>query len=395
MSSIVITGMGVISCIGTGIAQNRKSLSNAVCGIGEAKYFKSKHTTTLPFGEIKFPTEYFYDTYKIKESGVTRSSVLATVAMIEALEDCKWSRKKIEDEDTILILGCTVGGMDLDDELYLCDTNSDYKSDYLDSFEGAATALYLQRRFKIGGEVFTINTACSSSANGILLAGRLIKSGFAKRAIVGGTDCLAKFTVNGFNALNILSDKPCKPFDDNRNGLNLGEGSGFIILERLEDCKRERIYGLLSGFHNANDAFHPSSLSDEGTGPFASMMGALKNANLDASRIDYINSHGTGTENNDYVESTVMLKIFNNVPPFNSTKSNIGHTLGAAGIIEAIVCLLTLYHQEIYPTLHFSSPIQGTCLMPITKFQKKNLRHVLSNSFAFGGNCTTLIFSQL
>jgi 3-oxoacyl-(acyl-carrier-protein) synthase len=193
----------------------------------------------------------------------------------------------------------------------------------------------------------------------------------------------------------ILSSQLCRPFDKSRNGLNLGEGAAFLVIEGENSCQGKKIYAELTGYCNANDAFHPSSLSDNGDGPYLSMKGALELANLTPDKIDFINTHGTGTENNDEVESKAMLRIFNNVPDFSSTKSNIGHTLGAAGAIEAVYSILNLAHQEIYPSLNFSEPIDSTKLTPVLSYQKKPIQHVLSNSFGFGGNCSSLIFSKV
>ena len=252
----------------------------------------------------------------------------------------------------------------------------------------------IQERSGILGEVSTINTACSSSANAILYGARLIRHGFARRAIVGGAESLAKFTINGFNALNILSPKPCAPFDRDRNGLNLGEGAAFLVLEKEEDLKGKKAYAVLSGFGNSNDAYHPSSNSPEGVGPYLSMKEALESGGMNAAEISYINAHGTGTENNDETESRAMLRLFEKMPPFASTKSYTGHTLGAAGAMEAIFSILNLYHQEVYPSLSFHHPIPETGLIPVLKFAKQELKHVMTNSFGFGGNCSTLIFSK-
>jgi 3-oxoacyl-(acyl-carrier-protein) synthase len=222
----------------------------------------------------------------------------------------------------------------------------------------------------------------------------LLKHGLAKRAIVGGVDSLAKFTINGFNALHILSDEICMPFDQNRKGLNLGEGAAFLILEKEEDVAGKKVYAELTGYCNSNDAFHPSSISDEGDGPYLSMKGALEIAKLNTSDINYINAHGTGTENNDYAESKAMMRLFGNPPAFASTKSNVGHTLGGAGAIEAVFSILNITNGEVYPNLHFSAAIEHTGLTPVTSYQKMDVKHVMSNSFGFGGNCSSLIFSK-
>ena len=210
---------------------------------------------------------------------------------------------------------------------------------------------------------------------------------------MGGTDSLAKFTINGFNALHILSPGKCAPFDEQRNGLNLGEGAAFLVLEKEEAAAGKKIYAELTGYCNTNDAYHASSLSEEGDGPYLSMKGALAVAGISPADISFINAHGTGTENNDLSESRAMLRLFGKVPAFASTKANTGHTLGAAGAIEAVYSILNLVNQEVYASLNFKQPIEATRLQPVQAYTKMPLQHIMSNSFGFGGNCASLIFS--
>jgi 3-oxoacyl-(acyl-carrier-protein) synthase len=171
-----------------------------------------------------------------------------------------------------------------------------------------------------------------------------------------------------------LSDEYCRPFDRQRKGLNLGEGAAFLVMEKEEDVKDKKVYAYLCGYCNSNDAFHPSSLSENGEGPYASMKGALETAGLKKEQIGFVNAHGTGTENNDEVESTAMLRLFEEPPMFASTKSNTGHTLGASGAIEAVYSILNLVHQEVYPGLHFAEPIASTGLYLFRHMQKKRSR---------------------
>jgi 3-oxoacyl-(acyl-carrier-protein) synthase len=394
--------MGVISAIGNSVAENHQSLKDATCGISKAlDLFPTKYAGLLPFGQVQISTADLLKKLQVTEPGVTRTTLLALHALNEAIADCGIATEEIQAFDTALIGANTVGGMCLTDELYN-DANSQNAvhkitdgSDYLSSYDCASVNLYLQKHFKINGVVNTINTACSSSANAIMYGAMLMKNGYAKRAIVGGTDSLAKFTINGFNALHILSDEYCTPFDEGRKGLNLGEGAAFLILEKEEDIKGRKVYAALTGYSNANDAYHPSSLSDEGDGPFLSMQGALNIANLSADKIDFINAHGTGTENNDEVESRAMMRLFHKPPAFASSKGNIGHTLGASGAIEAVYSILSLMNQEIYENLHFKNAIPSTGLIPVQSYTKMPVNHVMSNSFGFGGSCSSLIFSKV
>ncbi|HKR03927.1 MAG TPA: beta-ketoacyl-[acyl-carrier-protein] synthase family protein [Bacteroidia bacterium] len=396
MSRIVITGMGVISALGNSVDDHLAALRKTTCGLSSLEFVKTKFADTLRFGEIKTSTSQLKEKLFVKDKGATRTDLLALYALREAINNSGLADTEISSYDTALIGASTVGGMCLTDELYHDSNNiSGHGSDYLASYDCAAPVLFLQQRYRIGGIVNSINTACSSSSNAIMYGARLIKNGLVKRAVVGGMDSLAKFTINGFNSLSILAPQFCRPFDKERNGLNLGEGAAFLVLEKEEDVRNKKGYAALSGYGNANDAFHPSSLSENGEGPYLAMSKALAVAQLNASEINFINTHGTGTENNDEVEGKAMQRIFTDVPPFISSKSKIGHTLGAAGAIEAVFSILALNNNEIYPSLNFREPIESTGLIPVTVFQKYNIEKVMTNAFGFGGNCTSLIFSKL
>jgi 3-oxoacyl-(acyl-carrier-protein) synthase len=393
MSRIVVTGIGIITPLGATVSDNHGALKEGKSGLSSLELFPSKYASLLPFGEIKISNEDFKQQLGVTEKGVTRTTLLALHAFQQAIADSNLSANDLQSSGTALINGNTIGGMCLSDELYMDANKNDNGSEYISSYNLGSVNMYIQQRYKIGGVVNTFNTACSSGANAIMYGARLLKNGFAKRAIVGGTDSLAKFTINGFNSLNILSSRHCRPFDKDRSGLNLGEGAAFLVLEKEDDANGKKIYGAVSGWSNTNDAFHPSSLSDDGEGPYLAMKEALKVAGLEPSQIDYINTHGTGTENNDEKESVAMIRLFETPPPFSSTKSNIGHTLGAAGAIEAVYCLLNLTNQEVYPSVNFNEAIETTGLIPVQSYQKISLKHVMSNSFGFGGNCSSLVFS--
>ncbi len=395
MDRIVVTGIGAISAIGNSVAENRSSLVKGICGIGRLENFPSKFSGSIPVGEIRISTEALKEITDAHEPGIHRTTLLALHAFKEAIADSGLTDTILSSFDTALINATTVGGMCLTDEMYRDSQKDTPGSEYLTFYDGGSVSMYLQKRYAIKGPVNTINTACSSSANAIMYGARLIRNGKVRRAIVGGVDCLAKFTINGFNALHILSNEACTPFDEDRKGLNLGEGAAFLVLEKESDVAGKKMYAALTGYSNANDSYHASSLSDEGTGPYKAMKDALSNAKLEPSQVDFINSHGTATENNDLVESIAMLRLFEKVPAFASTKANIGHTLGAAGALEALHCILNLSEQELYPAIHFKKPIPGPGLVPVRSYQKKTLNNIMSNSFGFGGNCSSLIFSKI
>ncbi len=396
MNRVFVTGMGVISSIGKDLNKNLESLRNSNSGIDKPKYFQSKYASSFSFGEVNISTKTLQEQLGLsEEKGLTRTDLFAFKAFEEAINDAKLSKQEISSFDTALISSSTIGGMCLTDQLYEDANLKSQSSEFLNSYGCSAHTLRLTKKYQIKGFTDTINTACSSSANAIMLGTRLIKSGRVKRAIVGGADSLAKYTVNGFNALKILSESPCKPFDENRCGLTLGEGAAYLVLESEEVVANKKTYAQVLGYGNANDAFHTSTISDDAVGVISSISQALESAKLAPNKIDYINAHGTGTRNNDFVELFGLSKIFNKVPPFNSTKSYTGHTLGAAGAIEAIFSILSINNNELYQSLNINTPISKFNLAPIEKHETGiDINYVLSNSFGFGGNCTSLILSK-
>ncbi|MFA7274779.1 MAG: beta-ketoacyl-[acyl-carrier-protein] synthase family protein [Crocinitomicaceae bacterium] len=391
---VFVTGMGAVSAIGTNVAEHLHALRMGKSGIGKAKYFVSKYTESLLFGEVPFTNEELKIRNGVEEKvDFSRTTLLAIQAFREAVQDADLSAEQISNSRTGFISSSTVGGMCNTDELYSDANLSGEPSHYLRSYESSDHTLRILKLFQMKGLSDTINTACSSSANAIYLGARLIQSGRADRVIVGGTDSLAKYTVNGFNSLMILSDEACQPFDVNRKGLNLGEGAAYLVLESEAICKGKKRYAEVTGFGNSNDAFHPSATSEDARGPKLAIQRALKEAKLKPEDIDYINAHGTGTLNNDTTETHAFSQLFAEVPPYNSTKSYTGHTLAASGGLEAVFSILSLVNNELYPSLRCDNPIQEYASKPIAEFSKKKIRNVLSNSFGFGGNCTSLIFS--
>ena len=224
MNRVFVTGMGVISSIGKDLNKNLESLRNGNSGIDKPKYFQSKYASSFSFGEVNISTKTLQEQLGLsEEKGLTRTDLFTFKAFEEAINDAKLSKQEISSLDTALISSSTIGGMCLTDQLYEDANLKSESSEFLNSYGCSAHTLRLTKKYQIKGFTDTINTACSSSANAIMLGTRLIKSGRVKRAIVGGADSLAKYTVNGFNALKILSESPCKPFDENRCGLTLGE----------------------------------------------------------------------------------------------------------------------------------------------------------------------------
>lgn len=395
MGDIVITGIGIITALGDDARANRSALIAGRSGLSHLENFETTYANTRYYGEIKHSDEWLKNHLNAKEPSTTRTSLLSLHAFNELIADSQLSTEDLNCPRTALVSANTVGGMCYTDSMYRDANSTQNASPYIETYDAGSSTMFLQERFGMKGPVNTINTACSSSANAIMYGARLLENNMADVAIVGGVDSLAKFTINGFNSLFILSSDKCRPFDRDRQGLNLGEGAAYLVLEKAEKAKGKKVYARLSGYGNANDAFHASSLSEEGVGPFKSMKTALHKAGLMPNDISYINAHGTATENNDATESNAMKRLFPKVPIFGSTKSFTGHTLGAAGAVEAVFSILAIANQEVYPNLNFEEVIPECGLIPQREYAQQEIKHVMSNSFGFGGNCSSLIFSTV
>ncbi|WPO82490.1 beta-ketoacyl-[acyl-carrier-protein] synthase family protein [Chryseobacterium sp. JJR-5R] len=394
---IAITGMGIISSIGNNAEENLSSLITGKHGISDIELFETRHAGHIKTGEIKRSNKELMQELQLNESSnATRTALLGMTAAREAVKHAGIS--DINEFRTGLISSTSVGGMDITEKYFYQYEDFPEQQKYIDAHDAGNSSLMIADDLGLKGMVSTISTACSSAANAIMMGAKLIKNGVLDRVIVGGTDALSKFTLNGFNTLMILTDSYNTPFDNDRKGLNLGEAAAYIVLESDEIVRKQnkKILGYLSGYGNANDAHHQTASSENGQGAFLAMEKALKISGLEKEQIDYINVHGTATPNNDLSEGIAMIRIFgeNSVPEFSSTKAFTGHTLAAAAGVEAVYSLLAIQNNVIFPNLNFKTKMQEFDLMPVTELKQKNISHVLSNSFGFGGNCSTLIFSE-
>lgn len=394
---IHVAGLGCISAIGNNVEEVFHSLEQSKSGIGKITLFETHYEDELPVGEVKLSDTQLTHGLGLKKK-VTRTSLLGLTAAKEALHHS--GIKNLSKYRVGFISATTVGGMDRTENFvqdFLPDKTNGRLRDVI-HHECGSTTEWIAEQLQAIDFISTINTACSSSVNSIQLGARLIAQNQLDVVIAGGTDALTKFTLNGFNSLMILDKNPCRPFDANRQGLNLGEGAGYVVLVSDKLLQQEKLQSLaiVSGFANTNDAFHQTASSPEGRGSFMAMSNALTMAGLNTNDIDYINLHGTGTQNNDSSEGTAVQRLFGNtVPKCSSTKAYTGHTLGASGGIESVFSILSLLNDCVYPNLRFENKIHELNYSPQQKFEKGlSIKHVLSNSFGFGGNCSSIIFSK-
>ncbi len=393
-NDVFVAGLGCISALGYGVEKQIESLVSGKSGIVPLTLFETMHEVVA--GEVALSNTELREMLKLSAGKeYSRTTLLGLAAAKEALED---SGLNPSENRIGLISATSVGGMDIS-ELFYREYLPDNRRGRLRQLTGhdcGASTQFIYDHLGLNSFCTTINTACSSANNAIMLGSRMIKAGMVDAVIAGGTDSLCRFTVNGFSSLGILDSKYCRPFDATREGLNLGEGAGYLLLvsDKLKSAKR---YSRVAGYSNTNDAFHQTASSASGEGAYMAMSGALEMSHLDKSEIGYINVHGTGTPNNDSSEATALKRLFGeNIPPYSSTKGFTGHTLGAAGGIESVFTVLSIYGGYIWPNLNFSERMEECDVPPQTSVERGvEIRSAMTNSFGFGGNCTTLIFDKV
>lgn len=392
---IYITGAGIVSAIGLNKTEVLDSLRQHRTGIGPLRYLQTEHTE-FPVGEVKLSNDKMRSILKISEPNLTtRTSLMGIMALKEALDEAGIILSPTQRIG--FVSGTTVGGMDMTEQYYLDFFEKNDFDHFIMSHDCGACTEIIANYFGHFYYITSISTACSSAANAIILGAELIESGELDIVIVGGTESLTKYHLNGFNTLMILDQKQCRPFDATRNGLNLGEGAAYLVLEKASSAKRRKAkaFGVLSGYGNACDAFHQTASSLDGKGAFLAMNKALQSAQLQTSDIQYINAHGTGTANNDMSESIAIKRLFgDSLPPISSTKSYTGHTTSASGSIEAVICLLALTCQFLPINLNWKFPMPEGILPNMDDYPKTELKHVLCNSFGFGGNDSSILLSK-
>ncbi|MBL0342712.1 MAG: beta-ketoacyl-[acyl-carrier-protein] synthase family protein [Bacteroidetes bacterium] len=396
---IYITGAGIISAIGKNVEETLASLRNKKSGIGILHHIKTRHQEYLSVGEVQQTDEELKDFCKASLNKIhTRTSLLGMLAAAEALKSA--GIFDLQEYRTGIVSATSVGGMGIAENYFSRYLDANDSGEFLKNINTLDCSDSTERiadYLGIKDFLSTISTACSSSANSIMYGARLLQHGIVDRVVVGGTDSLSRFTINGFHSLKILDPQPCKPFDAARNGLNLGEGAGFIVLETEKSLNGKNVLCELSGYGNSNDAYHQTASSPDGAGAFLAMEKAFRRSGLNTEAISYINAHGTGTEVNDLSEGLALERIFNKkLPPVSSTKSYTGHTLAAAGGIEAVLSILAIQNSMIYPNLNFKNQMPELGFSPVVKSEDNHsVNHVLSNSFGFGGNTSSLIFSKV
>ena len=390
-NTISVTGLGIICSIGNDADSVLDSLRKGESGVGPMKYLQSKHSY-LPVGEVKLSNDQMKDILGIKdETPMSRTTLMGAIAIRQAMEHAGITIEQLNGKRVALISGTTVGGMDLTENYYE-QMKTDDSLLYLPKSNecGKSTEEMAEIIGFTDAQTCTISTACSSALNSIILGSEMLKRDEVDVVIAGGSEALSRFHLNGFNTLMILDKEQCRPFDDTRAGLNLGEGAAFVILEK----NAANSLAYVAGYGNRCDAFHQTASSDNGEGAYLAMKDALEMAHLKPGDIQYVNAHGTGTPNNDITESQSLIRIFgDNMPEVSSTKSFTGHTTSASGSIEAVICILAMQNNFTPGNLGWKNKIEGG-IVPTLGNDNIVLENVICNSFGFGGNDSSMVISK-
>ena len=416
MRRVVVTGMGLLTSIGNNKDISWKNLIDKKSGIKKINHFDvstlpskiAGYLSNEPDDEHYFNKQSFLETRDINRND--RFIQYGLVAAEMAINDA--GLKNLNDEDRLRIgvsVGSGIGGLETIYEGSLTINNKEPKK--LSPFFIPSSLVNLLSgqisiRYGFKGPNHSVVTACATGAHSIGDSGEMIKRGAADVMIAGGSEAaVCKLGIAGFCAARSLStsfnDQPSeasRPWDKKRDGFVMGEGAGIIVLEEMEYAKKRgaNIYAELAGYGMSGDAHHITAPAEDGDGGYRAMKAALDMANVNSDNIDYINAHGTSTLKGDQIELNAISRLFKHKIFVSSTKSSIGHLLGAAGSVESIFSIMSLNHNILPATLNLNDPIEtnNINLIPNTPLEK-NIKYTLSNSFGFGGTNTALLFKSI
>ena len=390
---IAVTGIGCLCAAGESLEQCMKSLFAGRQHPAPTARFSSSHPVKYQVFEI--PDEFaIVDTGR--KSGILRTARLSLTAADEALRNADWSRAMMQKKRVGVCIGTTVGSAMNNEEFYREFRRGHHpRMTAIKRFLNSNPAQVIAKEFGLTGPCQTVVNACSSGTDAIGIGTSWIRSGICDAVVAGGADELCRVTYNGFISLMIADDATCRPFDAHRKGLNLGEGAAVLVLESEAFCRarKQPARAMVLSYGSACDAFHLTAPAPDGRGLKQALAVALTAGNITAGDIGFINAHGTGTPDNDRVESNVLSEMLPGVP-FLSTKGYTGHTLGAAGAIEAAFTIACLEARKIPASAGFTIPDPELPWSPIQDETKVNGAIAISQSLAFGGNNAVLVFGK-
>ncbi|OPZ94888.1 MAG: 3-oxoacyl-(acyl-carrier-protein) synthase 2 [Firmicutes bacterium ADurb.Bin419] len=392
---IVVTGLGVLNCMGKNKDDFWKRLCNGESGLKTVYPDEVNENNIMQVGGIVHDEDQM-----LTDSGYTRTTQLAMVALDEAIRDAGLAIDDSNKERIGISLGTSIGGYQ-EVEKYQRSLKNCSKYDPENSIQvyPAYTAHVIAGKYGIEGPLVTNGAACAASSNSFGNALALMRGGKCDVVITGGCDPVSYMSQCGFVSLKALAKELCRPFNKDRKGILIGEAAAFLVLETYEHAKARnaRIYCEVAGYGCSNDAYHTTAPDPKAGGAIRSINRALNDAGIKACDIDYINMHGTGTKLNDVMEIFALDQIWGEQAKnvhFSSIKGSVGHTLGCAGAVEALASVLTLYNEAIPPTALLEEPIAEGYSVVKDKTIPKKMKFAMSNSFAFAGNSSCIIFGK-
>lgn len=393
MIPVCVTHYTAVSCLGAGLAATRAALLAERSGLAPCRFDRVDLDTYV--GEVAGVDEVSLP--RALAAFECRNNRLALLALRQdGLEAAVRACIGRHDRERIgVFIGTSTSGI-LQTELAYRRRNTDgalpADFSYATTHNSFSVVDFTRQYLGLAGPAAAVSCACASSAKVFAQAARMIECGLIDAALVGGVDSLCLTTLYGFHSLQLTSTQPCRPFDAARDGLSIGEAAAFVLLERQPPDERANL--ALLGAGESSDAHHMSSPHPDGLGAQLAMQAALDAAGLASERIDYINLHGTGTPGNDKAESKAVNALFDAATPCSSTKAATGHTLGAAGALEGVISLIALEAGIVPAGLNVQQIEPALQLAYATRHLERPLRHVLSNSFGFGGANCSLIFGR-
>lgn len=409
-SRVAITGLGFVGAVGNGVDALRHALSSGASGLKPLTLFESELAAEYPVGQYAGDLARDFNSLKRALSKreilrLSRSDLLALVASAECIENARLSARELQNSAAGVYLGQSVCGTLDSEKRYIECAREGAKLGHASTrnlnelyvHEGANSCDAIAREFGLSGPIASYMTACSSGANAIGLAAAQIAVGKAEIMIAGGADSLSRIAFLGFASLGVMSPEGPRPFDANRKGMCVGEGAGMLVLESEAHAKKRgaKILGWLAGYGHTCDSHHLTAPHPEGVGAIGAMKLALADAKLAPADIGYVSAHGTGTLDNDKVESLAIARVFGErAVPVSSTKRLFGHTLAASGGIKAVICTLALANKMLPANVGLNTPQDHALDLLAQPRKAPALKHVVSNSFGFGGNNAALVFSE-
>ena len=392
---VPITAFSSITACGLGNKALYHALRDNLSGLGKLQLFEIGFDT--PVGEVKNALPEINSPLEIYNSRNARMALAALDYLPDGLRaSIETACQHYGRERVGVVIGTSTSGLYESEHAYQVLVAEGHMPDdfeFLTRHAYQATARFLQRVLNLKGPCYAISTACSSGVKSIAAGQRLIANDVCDAVLVGGVDTLCRLTLRGFHSLGLISEQPCQPMDQNRRGINIGEGAGLLLLEKPGAAHKHRPHVLAIG--ESSDAHHMSTPHPEGKGAVLAMNTALQLAGLSTGEIDYINLHATATPINDQIEAIAIQTLFNDTVPCSGSKGITGHTLGAAGAIETIISLLALEHRFIPGTCGLQA-VDKSCDCRVIRNPQanQNLHRVMSNSFGFGGNNASIILAH-